>query len=102
MAAEGQKPFISLSDKTSNGLDLYLDQSEMHKHCKLLLLQKEGLLLFLKKEGRFKFYFPSSWEGTKSARPSYGGRQGGWKGGNCFKKKKEEEDSLLLDLVWRL
>lgn len=77
MAAKGQKPFISLSDKTSNGLDLYLNQIEMHTHCKLLLLQKEGFLFFLKEEGHFKFYFPSSWEGTKSTRPSYGGRQGG-------------------------
>ena len=71
----------------------------MHTHCKLLLLQKEGLLLFLKKEGRFKFYFPSSWEGTKSARPSYGGRQWGWKGGNCFKKKKKRRRTPCC-LTW--
>lgn len=51
----------------------------MHTHCKLLLLQKEGFLFFLKEEGRFKFYFLSYWEGTKSARPFYGGKQEGWK-----------------------
>lgn len=38
MAAKGQKPFINPSDKTSNGPDLYLDQTEMHTHYKLLHL----------------------------------------------------------------
>ena len=57
----------------------------------------------MKEEGRFKFYFLSYWEGTKSARPFYGGKQEGVE--TAFKKKKkkeEEEDSLLLDPVWRL
>lgn len=45
MAAKGQKPFINPSDKTSNGLDLYLDQTEMHTYCKLLGSKKGNFLL---------------------------------------------------------
>lgn len=67
MAAKGQKPFINPSDKTSSGLDLYLDQTKMHTNCKLLFPQKGDF--FLKKGVHFLFDVFSSWEGTKSAFP---------------------------------